>query len=42
MTVSSADARVLGRPVTGPSALGDDSRRVLHLTLTLAVREFKR
>jgi ABC-2 type transport system permease protein len=41
VSVSPADARVLGRPIKGPTALGDDPRRVLHLTATLAVMEFK-
>jgi ABC-2 type transport system permease protein len=31
----------LGRPITGPSALGDDPRRPLHLALALAVTDFK-
>ena len=31
----------LGRPIKGPSALGGDVRRLLHLSLTLAVMEFK-
>jgi ABC-2 type transport system permease protein len=31
----------LGRPIRGPSALGGDLRRMLHLTRTLAVMEFK-
>jgi ABC-2 type transport system permease protein len=30
-----------GRAITGPSALGGDARRFLHLTLTLAATEFK-
>ena len=39
MTV--AHAGRAGRPIKGPSALGSDPRRVVHLTLTLAVMEFK-
>jgi ABC-2 type transport system permease protein len=39
--VSSLDASALGRPIRGPSALGGDVRRLLHLALTLAVMEFK-
>jgi ABC-2 type transport system permease protein len=31
----------LGRPIKGPSAVGGDLRRLLHLTFTLAVMEFK-
>jgi ABC-2 type transport system permease protein len=31
----------LGRPIRGPSALGGDLRRMLHLTVTLAIMEFK-
>ena len=31
----------LGRPIKGPSALGGDLRRLLQLSLTLAVIEFK-
>jgi ABC-2 type transport system permease protein len=31
----------LGRPIKGPSALGGDVRRLLHLSGTLAVMEFK-
>jgi ABC-2 type transport system permease protein len=31
----------LGRPIKGPSALGGDLRRLAHLTVTLAVMEFK-
>lgn len=41
MSISPADARILGRPIKGPSALGDDLGRVGHLTVTLAVMEFK-
>jgi ABC-2 type transport system permease protein len=39
--VSSADVAALGRPIKGPSALGGDLRRLLHLSVTLAVMEFK-
>jgi ABC-2 type transport system permease protein len=39
--VSSLDVSALGRPIRGPSALGGDVRRLLHLALTLAVMEFK-
>jgi ABC-2 type transport system permease protein len=39
--VSSSDVAALGRPIKGPSALGGDLRRLLHLSLTLAVMEFK-
>lgn len=31
----------LGRPISGPSAVGGDWRRVVHLTRTLAVTDFK-
>lgn len=31
----------LGRPIRGPTALGGDLQRMLHLTVTLAVMEFK-
>jgi ABC-2 type transport system permease protein len=39
--VSSVDVSALGRPIRGPSALGGDVRRLLHLSVTLAVMEFK-
>jgi ABC-2 type transport system permease protein len=39
--VNSVDASALGRPIRGPSALGGDISRLLHLSLTLAVMEFK-
>jgi ABC-2 type transport system permease protein len=39
--VSSLDTAALGRPIKGPSALGGDLRRLLHLSVTLAVMEFK-
>jgi len=39
--LSSLDVSALGRPIRGPSALGGDIRRLLHLAVTLAVMEFK-
>jgi ABC-2 type transport system permease protein len=39
--VSTLDTAALGRPIKGPSALGTDLRRLAHLSLTLAVMEFK-
>jgi ABC-2 type transport system permease protein len=39
--MTAADAGRLGRPIRGPSALGSDPRRLLHLSLTLATLEFK-
>jgi ABC-2 type transport system permease protein len=36
-----SDLGALGRPIKGPSALGVDLRRFLHLTWTLAVTDFK-
>jgi ABC-2 type transport system permease protein len=39
--VSNLDVAALGRPIKGPSALGGDLRRLLHLSVTLAVMEFK-
>ena len=39
--MSAIDTAALGRPIKGPSALGTDLRRLLHLSLTLAVMEFK-
>jgi ABC-2 type transport system permease protein len=36
-----AEAGALGRPIKGPSALGSDLRRLAHLSVTLAVMEFK-
>jgi ABC-2 type transport system permease protein len=39
--VSTTEALPLGRPIKGPSALGSDPRRLLHLSVTLAVLEFK-
>ena len=38
---SPAELEGLGRPIKGPSALGSDPRRLLHLTWTLAKTEFK-
>jgi ABC-2 type transport system permease protein len=37
----SAEAQPFGRPIRGPSALDGDVRRLLHLSWTLAVMEFK-
>ena len=39
--MSHLDVAALGRPIKGPSALGGDLRRLLHLSVTLAVMEFK-
>lgn len=39
--MSAMPAGALGRPIKGPSALGGDVRRMMHLTVTLAVMEFK-
>ena len=39
--MSTSEAFPLGRPIKGPSALGSDPRRLLHLSVTLAVLEFK-
>jgi len=39
--VSNLDVATLGRPIKGPSALGGDLRRLLHLSVTLAIMEFK-
>jgi ABC-2 type transport system permease protein len=36
-----AQVTQLGRPIKGPSAVGDDPRRPLHLALALAVTDFK-
>lgn len=41
VTAGTATISGLGRPVTGPSALGNDPRRLLQLTVTLAVMDFK-
>lgn len=34
-------AAATGKPIKGPSALGDDFRRFVHLSVTLAITEFK-
>ena len=39
--MTTASSAPLGRAIKGPSALGSDPRRVLHLAVTLAVMEFK-
>jgi ABC-2 type transport system permease protein len=39
--VNSLESPALGRPIKGPSALGTDIHRLLHLALTLSVMEFK-
>jgi ABC-2 type transport system permease protein len=39
--VNTFDTATLGRPIKGPSALGSDLTRMLHLSVTLAVMEFK-
>jgi len=39
--VSAVDRAALGRPITGPTALGNDPRRFLRLTWTLAVTQFR-
>ena len=41
MNADAAHLERLGRRIRGPSALGGDWRRFLHLTWTLAVAEFK-
>ena len=41
MAVDVADVNAYGRRIRGPSALGGDMRRFLHLTWTLAVTDFK-
>jgi ABC-2 type transport system permease protein len=41
MSARSVPVEGLGRPIKGPSALGDDPRRLLQLTWSLAVTEFK-
>src|SRR5205085_4650142 len=38
--MSGAEAPAL-RPIKGPTAVGSDLRRMMHLTVTLAVMEFK-
>ncbi|MEA2367064.1 MAG: type transport system permease protein [Thermoleophilaceae bacterium] len=39
--MSQLDTSALGRPIKGPSALGTDLRRLGHLSVTLAILEFK-
>ena len=39
--MTATEAGRLGRAIKGPSALGSDPRRLLHLTITLATLEFK-
>ncbi len=39
--MTTAHAGRVGRPIRGPSALGSDASRLLALTITLAVMEFK-
>lgn len=39
--MNTADLTAVGRPIKGPSALGRDPRRLVHLSLTLATMEFK-
>ena len=41
MSAAPAEARAFGRKIRGPSALGGDRARFVHLTWTLAVTEFK-
>ena len=41
MSAAEIQQQGLGRPIRGPSALGGDLRRLVHLTVTLAVMEFK-
>jgi ABC-2 type transport system permease protein len=41
VSVAELSQQPLGRPIRGPTALGGDLRRLAHLTLTLAVMEFK-
>ena len=41
MVSAAASPAGIGRPIRGPSALGGDPRRLLQLTVTLAVMEFK-
>jgi ABC-2 type transport system permease protein len=41
MSVPAPSAGTFGRPIKGPSALGDDGRRFLQLTWALAVTDFK-
>jgi ABC-2 type transport system permease protein len=39
--MSTLDTAALGKPIKGPSALGTDFRRLVHLSVTLAILEFK-
>ena len=41
MSAQPVELGAFGRPIRGPSALGGDFRRFLHLTWTLAVTDFK-
>ncbi len=41
MSTDAVELGAFGRPIRGPSALGGDLRRFLHLTWTLAVTDFK-
>jgi len=41
MSVSDVDITALGRPISGPTATGDDPRRFWTLTRTLAMTDFK-
>ena len=41
MSVAEARLEAVGRPIKGPSALGGDAQRFIHLTWTLAITEFK-
>ncbi len=41
MSAAPTEARAFGRRIRGPSALGGDTGRFLHLTWTLAVTDFK-
>ena len=41
MSADPVELGAFGRPIRGPSALGGDSRRFLHLAWTLAVTDFK-
>ena len=39
--MSTTHAGAIGRPIRGPSALGSDPRRLVHLSVALALMEFK-
>ena len=39
--MTTAQAAAMGRPIRGPSALGSDPRRLVHLSVALALMEFK-